>query len=284
MVRWSDGNGARRGWRDRGVPTGWGRRGLPWLLVALVAWGCRSAEEPIPEVIPDCPGPTTFPWPPREAMDAQGRVLFSGRAGFVPSPAGTPWIPAVIAEPLDPEDPNAIPIHALGCFQGARVADIGFGTGKITLRIAELVGTDGRVHAREIDARRVHDLQAKVSPRAMPQMDVGLSLPDDVRLPAGEVELVLLADVYQFIHGGHGARQDKYAFLASLREALVPHGIVVVVYYGTGAVVEARNAARILSWTLEDFVEAGFEPGRRFAFEDKGTHPAYVLEFRNPVE
>lgn len=112
-------------------------------------------------------------------------------------------------------------LAALAIAPGARVADLGAGTGYFTFRLAEAVGPDGVVHAVEIDPGALRTLRRRAAAGGHANVSVVEGAPDDPRLPDGAVDLVLLSNVYHHL-------DDRVAYLARLHADLAPGGRVAI--------------------------------------------------------
>jgi ubiquinone/menaquinone biosynthesis C-methylase UbiE len=105
---------------------------------------------------------------------------------------------------------------------GMTVADIGAGEGYYTIRLAERVGTHGRVLAQDIDPGVIERLGARVERERLENVSIKLGAVDDPRLPENSFDRVFLVHMYHEV-------TEPYAFLWRLRPALREHGQVVVV-------------------------------------------------------
>ena len=205
---------------------------------------------------------------------------FTGRGAFVPTPVDAPFLDAVRAGPAAETDVYQLAAHAAGARPGQVVADVGAGDGRHLTALSEAVGAEGRVIATEISESRLPGLRSRAD--ALRNLTVLQAEPDDVGLPAGEVDVLLLSDVYQFVRVLDGRKgQDQAAFLASVQRALAPGGVVVVTYVTSSLMRDEAERAELLAGTLSDFVDAGFLPGRRWLVRDP-MWPRAVLEFRWP--
>jgi predicted methyltransferase len=171
-------------------------------------------------------------------------------------------------------------LFAIDAQPGQTIAEIGFGQGLFTLRLAKTVGPTGRVIARDIDERRMASLQRLMGVAGgVPNIEARLSRPDDVLIAPEQADTALLADVYNII----ALHQDetKGGFLRSLFAALKPGGVVVVVNVATGK-RWSEPQEKIHRTTVEDFTQHGFLAGQRWIFEEGGQYRAEVLEFQRP--
>jgi len=106
--------------------------------------------------------------------------------------------------------------------QGMTVADIGAGEGYYTVRLAERVGSRGRVLAEDIDAAARDRLARRVLRERLDNVSVRLGTPDDPRLPENSFDRIFMVHMYHEV-------EEPYAFLWRLRPALRKGGQVIVV-------------------------------------------------------
>lgn len=107
---------------------------------------------------------------------------------------------------------------------GMTVADVGAGTGYMTLRIAKRVGVDGKVYANEIQPEMLERLNANAQRAGITNIETVLGSEGDAKLPAGKMDLVILVDVYHEF-----SRPQE--MLQSLRRSLKPDGQLVLLEY-----------------------------------------------------
>ncbi|MBO9499640.1 MAG: class I SAM-dependent methyltransferase [Novosphingobium sp.] len=105
---------------------------------------------------------------------------------------------------------------------GMTVADIGAGEGYYTVRLAERVGTHGRVLAQDIDRGAIERLGSRVERERLDNVSIKLGAEDDPMLPEDSFDRVFMVHMYHEV-------TEPYAFLWRLRPALREHGQVVVV-------------------------------------------------------
>ena len=105
---------------------------------------------------------------------------------------------------------------------GTTVADIGAGEGYYTVRLADRVGTKGRVLAQDIDREALRRLGARVERDRLDNVSIKLGAPDDPQLPKASFDRVFMVHMYHEV-------TEPYAFLWRMRPALRPGGQVIVV-------------------------------------------------------
>jgi SAM-dependent methyltransferase len=165
---------------------------------------------------------------------------------------GAVWLerPERVAE----EMPDAM-VAIMGLEDGDVVADIGAGSGFFTRRMARLVAPTGTVYAVDIQPEMLEILQGYVEEEGITGVVPVLSEFDDPKLPEGEIDWILLVDVYHEF-GNHEA------MLTKMREALKSDGRVALLEYrvedGTGDHIKGDHRMSVRQ-VLSEWGPAGFE-------------------------
>jgi SAM-dependent methyltransferase len=110
----------------------------------------------------------------------------------------------------------------LGITAGTRVADIGAGTGYYTVRLAERVGPTGIVFAEDIVPAFMDSLQMRLAGANLANVRPIPGTADDPKLPAGQVDVMLLSHMYHEI-------ENPYAFLWHAQPAFAKGGRIGIV-------------------------------------------------------
>jgi SAM-dependent methyltransferase len=126
-------------------------------------------------------------------------------------------------ERMEEEEPD-LALSILQIPRGATVADIGAGSGYMTLKMAQRVGPTGRVFANDLQPQMLEILGRRLADRRITNVTLVQGTVDDPKLPPASVDLELLVDVY------HEFSQPQ-AMLRRLREALKPDGRLVLLEY-----------------------------------------------------
>jgi ubiquinone/menaquinone biosynthesis C-methylase UbiE len=114
-------------------------------------------------------------------------------------------------------------VEALGIGPGSRVADVGAGSGLLTVHLARAVRPNGRVVATDIDGAVLDLLQSRlaaaglsdlVDRKVVPAEKPGLE-------PPGSYDAILLAEVDHYF-------SDEVAWLKAAAPALKPGGRIVI--------------------------------------------------------
>jgi ubiquinone/menaquinone biosynthesis C-methylase UbiE len=134
---------------------------------------------------------------------------------------GASWLDR---EERDIEEAPDAAIDALELRPGLVVADVGAGSGYMTIRMAERVGGTGRVYATDIQPQMITLLQERLAQENITNVTPVLGLEDDPKLPSGAIDLILLVDVYHEF-------SEPQKMLRGLRAALKPGGRLVLLEY-----------------------------------------------------
>lgn len=92
-------------------------------------------------------------------------------------------------------------LKALDIKEGQVIADIGAGSGYHAFRMAPLVGDKGKILAVDIQQEMLDMMDAKAKKAKVKNVETILGTETDPKLPKGEVDLIILVDVYhEFSH------------------------------------------------------------------------------------
>jgi SAM-dependent methyltransferase len=115
-------------------------------------------------------------------------------------------------------------VKALEIRDGARLADIGAGTGYFTWRLARAAGPKGRVLAVDIQQAMLDLAAQAVQQHGLLNVDYVLATPRDPKLPQGSLDMVFIAYSYHEF-------ADPETIMEAVRRSLKPGGRLVVVEY-----------------------------------------------------
>ncbi len=150
-----------------------------------------------------------------------GRFVEKRRIAPVMSAAHADWLTR--PERAREEQPDRV-VAALKIPKGAVVVDLGAGVGYFTWRLARQVGPSGKVIAVDIQQRMFDLLARNMTERGIENVAIVLGTDQNPRLPEGEVDLVLLVDVYHEL-AYPGKTMER------VRRSLKPGGRLVLVEY-----------------------------------------------------
>ena len=119
------------------------------------------------------------------------------------------------------QKPQAL-VEALHIRPGMRVADLGAGTGYFSRYLAVAVGKQGTVFAVDTEPNLVAHLRSRAEQENTPNVIPILASPDNPRLPAASIDMVMVVDTYHHIDG----RRD---YFRRLQPCLARDGRVAIV-------------------------------------------------------
>jgi ubiquinone/menaquinone biosynthesis C-methylase UbiE len=115
-------------------------------------------------------------------------------------------------------------IDVLKLEKGSTVADVGAGSGYMTVKLAKKVGPQGKVYANDIQQGMLDLLSKRVTKSKLTNVSTVLGTQDDPKLPADTLDLVIMVDVY------HELSQPQ-VMLRHIRDSLKPGGRLVLLEY-----------------------------------------------------
>jgi ubiquinone/menaquinone biosynthesis C-methylase UbiE len=155
------------------------------------------------------------------------------------------------------------------------VADIGAGTGFLSLLIAAEVGPDGRVFAEDVVPEFIEHIAAAAKKEGIANVTTVLGDQRSARLEAGSIDLALVSDVYHHF-------EFPKPMLESLHSALRSGGRLVVIDFERVEGVSAPFAiehVRAGKGTVTDEIKTGgFDLIREVPLMEREGQ--YYLEFR----
>jgi tRNA A58 N-methylase Trm61 len=139
----------------------------------------------------------------------------------VMSPSGADWLERPERET---EENVEGALDAIGIRKGSTVAEVGAGTGYVSIKLARRVGSDGMVYANDLQREMLTRLHENADKAGVHNIQTVLGTSTDPQLPAARMDLILLVDVY------HELGQPQ-KMLAAMRAELKPDGRLVLLEY-----------------------------------------------------
>jgi len=153
--------------------------------------------------------------------DGTGKVFMGREIAQVMGHQAADWLERPERE--QEEKPRAV-MELLALKPGEVVADIGAGSGYYTRRMAQAVGQTGRVYAVDIQPEMLQILTNKLTAEGITNVVTALGTEQDPKLPAGQIDVALMVDVYhEFSY--------PYEMVEAICKALKPGGRIVFVEY-----------------------------------------------------
>jgi len=121
------------------------------------------------------------------------------------------------------ENPDAA-IAALNLKPGMTVADVGAGTGFMSMKLAKAVGGTGKVYAEDVQPEMLQKVRANALKAHASNVTTVQGSYTDPMLPKSMIDLILLVDVYHEF-------SEPQKMLRGIRDALKPDGRLVLLEY-----------------------------------------------------
>ncbi len=134
--------------------------------------------------------------------------------------------------------------------EGLAVAEIGAGSGWLTIEVARRLGPSGRIYATELGSGRVDDLRRAVGDAGLSNATVLEAGERSTNLAAACCDAIFMRRVYHHL-------SDPSAILSSIREALRTRGRLVIIEFRSDGLVGMFTGMGIDSQALVSAVTAG---------------------------
>lgn len=193
------------------------------LLAAPVA---AFAESPAPVARPALVAEAEVPlytWRRQHDPNGIGKFYMNREIAHVMSlsPGGVQWLERTDREQ---EEQTSLMVKSLGIKPGMTVADIGAGSGRITVMLAEEVGPRGKVLAVDIQDEMLVLLDKKLRARKITNVEGVLGTDKSPKLKPASVDLALMVDVYHEF-------EFPYEMMLELSAAMKPGGRIAFVEF-----------------------------------------------------
>ena len=162
-----------------------------------------------------------FPLIPQVYAFQSEHPLSGRRIAPVMGVGGADWLDR--SEREAEENPEGA-LEAIGIKPGMVVADVGAGTGYISLRLAKRVGPSGKVYAEDVQPEMLRRLRQNAAEAKLNNIQTVLGGEADPKLPANTLDVIMLVDVY------HEFSQPQ-KMLRKMRESLKADGRLVLLEY-----------------------------------------------------
>ncbi|MEO8098872.1 MAG: class I SAM-dependent methyltransferase [Acidobacteriota bacterium] len=142
---------------------------------------------------------------------------FAGVMGM----SGAEWL--VRPERVAEENPEGA-LDAMNIRPGMKIADLGVGVGYMALRMAKRVGPTGRIYGVDLQQGMLDKFRENAKAAGIGNIETILGEPADPKLPAGQIDMILMVDVYHEV-------SEPQQMIRKIRQALKPDGRLVLLEY-----------------------------------------------------
>lgn len=166
---------------------------------------------------------------------------------------------------LNQRQPPVAIMNAVGIEPGMVIGEIGAGSGRMTMWLADRIGPGGRLYANDINEESLDKLAARSRKAGFDQIEIIVGEIDDPLLPEGALDIMFMINVYHHL-------DDAVALLRNALPSLKEDGLLVIVEcdpdktdWGEGHHCTSRPDM------IRELKEAGYEMVRTEDFLDEDT-------------
>jgi ubiquinone/menaquinone biosynthesis C-methylase UbiE len=135
--------------------------------------------------------------------------------------SAAPWLDRTNREE---EEKISLMVRKLGIKKGMVIADVGAGSGRISVMLAKSTGKKGLVYGVDIQKEMLNLIRKKAKQKGLKQLIATLATEKDPKLPKNKIDLAIMVDVY------HELLWPQEVML-SLSRSLVKGGLLVLIEY-----------------------------------------------------
>ncbi|HBN75106.1 MAG TPA: methyltransferase type 11 [Planctomycetaceae bacterium] len=185
-------------------------------ILVLIAVTSVQSDEPAKEQADD-----RYEWKAEHDPNGIGKFYMGREIAHVMGHPAAMWLERPEREA---EENLSRLIELLKLKPGQIVADIGAGSGVLTLKMAPLVAPEGKIIAVDIQREMLVRLKNRMHQTKIENVDLHLGAPKSPELKAESVDLILMVDVYHEF-------EFPYDMVQNMAAALKPGGRIALVEY-----------------------------------------------------
>ncbi len=179
-------------------------------------------------------------------------VVFLGLAGAATSGGQEPKIEVEGWEVrINLRQPPAKVIEAIGLMPGMVIGEVGAGTGRVSVWLAQRVGPSGHVYANDIDEKALVRLKARCEKAGLGNLTTIVGTVTDPRFPPRSLDIAFMTNTYHHL-------EKPVELVRNLLPSLKEKGVLAIVERDADRTTYKEEATR-----KDDFVRqmaaAGFE-------------------------
>lgn len=151
-------------------------------------------------------------------------------------------------------------LNALGIKKGQTVADIGAGSGYLTVKLSERVGEGGAVFAEDVQQEMLDYMNKRLTEKGIKNVTLVLGAMDDPKLPPNSLDVAILLSTYHEI-------AQPIDFIKKIKRALKPQGRLAILEFSDespiGPPIQVRLPEELV---IHEAQKAGFTLSQRHTF------------------
>ena len=151
-------------------------------------------------------------------------------------------------------------LNALNIKKGQTIADIGAGSGYLTVKISERVGATGTIYAADIQQEMLDYISKRLAEKGIKNVTLVLGTMDDPKLPPNSLDIAILLSTYHEI-------AQPVDFVKKIKLALKPQGILAILEFSDESPIGPPIQVRLPEdLVINELKQAGFTLSQRHTF------------------
>lgn len=151
-------------------------------------------------------------------------------------------------------------LNALDIKKGQIIADIGAGSGYLTVKLSERVGVTGTIYAADIQQEMLDYISKRLVEKGIKNVSLVLGTMDDPKLPPNSLDIAILLSTYHEI-------AQPIDFIKKVKLALKPQGKLAILEFSDESPIGPPIQVRLpVDLVINELKQAGFTLSQRHTF------------------
>ncbi len=151
-------------------------------------------------------------------------------------------------------------LNALGVKKGQTAADIGAGSGYLTVKLSERIGEGGAVFAEDIQQEMLDYINKRLAEKGIKNVSLVLGTMDDPKLLPNSLDIAILLSTYHEI-------AQPIDFMKKIKSALKPQGKLAILEFSDESPIGPPIQVRLPEdLVIDELKQAGFTLSQRHTF------------------
>ena len=151
-------------------------------------------------------------------------------------------------------------LNALDIKKGQIIADIGAGSGYLTVKLSERVGVTGTIYAADIQQEMLDYINKRLVEKGIKNVTLVLGTMDDPKLPPNSLDIAILLSTYHEI-------AQPIDFMKKIKLALKPKGRLAILEFSDESPIGPPIQVRLPEdLVIDELKQAGFTLSQRHTF------------------
>ena len=151
-------------------------------------------------------------------------------------------------------------LNALNIKKGQTIADIGAGSGYLTVKLSERIDATGTIYAVDIQQEMLDYINKRLAEKGIKNVSLVLGTMDDPKLPPNSLDIAILLSTYHEI-------AQPIDFMKKIKLALKPKGRLAILEFSDESPIGPPIQVRLPEdLVIDELKQAGFTLSQRHTF------------------